>query len=129
MSTPKSRRVVGDPSDQQIPCESSTAISHQASQFSEKDRKRLQAEDRQRLYKKLLPDKQQLEKLEKEISRTESRKLEIEVMMAGPDFYKDGDEAKKISLEYRELQTKLEVVYYSWNEVTEKIANVEKNNK
>jgi ATP-binding cassette, subfamily F, member 3 len=101
----------------------------QISQLSEKDRKRLEAEKRQRLYKKLLPLRQQLENLEKEILQMESRKSEIEMMMSKSDFYKNGDEAKKISLEHKELQKKLDDKYFSFNEITENISATEKNEK
>jgi predicted nucleic acid-binding Zn-ribbon protein len=81
------------------------------------------------LYKILLPYKQQIEKLEKEISHMESRKLEVEATMANPDFYKNSDQAKKVNHEYKELQSKLESVYTSWSEVTEKISGIEQKEK
>ena len=106
-----------------------STVFYQTSPFSEKDRKRIEAEKRNKLYKLLLPFRQQLEKIEKEIGQIESRKTKIETMMADPEFFKDGEEAKKISLEYKELQKKLEDAYFSWNDVTKKIADIEKNTK
>ena len=106
-----------------------STVFYQTSPFSEKDRKRIEAEKRNKLYKLLLPFRQQLEKIEKEIGQIESRKTKIETMMADPEFFKDGEEAKKISQEYKELQKKLEDAYFSWNDVTKKIADIEKNTK
>jgi len=92
---------------------------------SGKDRKRQEAEDRQALYKKIKPFKDKLENVERQIDRLEKRKLEIEHLMADPDFYRNGDEAKKISHEYTEVQTKLTDAYFEWNTVSEKISGME----
>ncbi|MGA2623089.1 MAG: ribosomal protection-like ABC-F family protein [Bacteroidota bacterium] len=91
----------------------------------EKDRKRLDAERRQKLYRLLLPVRKELEKVERDISRMESRKSEIEGLMADPDMYKDGDEAKKISNEYKEIRTSLQKAYAVWDALTGKIATLE----
>ncbi|MBI5021994.1 MAG: ATP-binding cassette domain-containing protein [Ignavibacteriales bacterium] len=104
-------------------------IASKDNSLSEKERKRLEAERRNKLYKILSPYKQQIEKLEKDISSMESRKLEIEASMGNPDFYKNSDQAKKVNHEYKELQTKLEAVYSSWSEITEKISEIEQKEK
>ncbi len=90
-------------------------------QLSEKERKRLEAEARQVLYKKLKPHKEKLEKIEKEIDRLELRKGEIEALMANPDFYKNGEEAKAVSHEYGDLKTKLEKWYLDWEKISQEI--------
>jgi ATP-binding cassette subfamily F protein 3 len=104
-------------------------IHSQISQLTDKDRKRLEAEKRNKLYKLLLPFRQQLEKIEKEMAQLESRKTKIEAMMADPNFFKNGEEAKKISHEYKELQKRLEDTYYSWNEIIGKIEQIENKEK
>ncbi|MBA4313500.1 MAG: ABC transporter ATP-binding protein [Chlorobiaceae bacterium] len=104
-------------------------ISLQVPQLSEKDRKRLEAEKRQRLSKILLPFKQKLELIEKDISQLESRKDDISTMMANPDFYKNGEEAKIISRELKELQQKLGDQYLSWNVVVGEIEEIERKEK
>ena len=55
----------------------------------------------------------------------EQRKTEIETLMSDPDFYKDGEQAKKTSHEYKEVQAKLTDAYYSWNKITEEISLIE----
>ncbi|HEV8538155.1 MAG TPA: ABC-F family ATP-binding cassette domain-containing protein [Bacteroidota bacterium] len=92
-----------------------------AASLPEKDRRRLEAEQRQAAFKKLKPIRDKLEKLEKEIEVLEKRKLEIEVMMGDPDFYKDGEGAKKVSHEYKVLQSRLSDTYFQWNTVSEEI--------
>ncbi|MBI4811614.1 MAG: ABC-F family ATP-binding cassette domain-containing protein, partial [Ignavibacteriales bacterium] len=104
-------------------------IRPQASQLSEKDRKRLEAEKRNKLHKLLLPHKQKLDEIEKEISRIESRKNVIQILMANPDFYKDGEKAKDTSHEYKELLSRLDEMYYSWNEVTHTIEDIQSKEK
>jgi ATP-binding cassette, subfamily F, member 3 len=97
--------------------------------FPDKERKRLEAEQRNKLYKILLPYRKKLESVESEIATMESRKAEIEAMMADPDFFKNGDEAKKISQEYKELPHRLEQKYNGWNQLTEDIAAIEEKEK
>ncbi len=89
--------------------------------FSAKERRRIEAERRNELSRKLRPLKEKLKKVESEISVMEGRRKEIEVMMGDPDFYKNGEEARRISIEYRELESKLEERYFTWGELTEEI--------
>ncbi len=65
--------------------------------------------------------KKKLEVVEKEIEQREKRKKEIEMQMADPKFYKNGAETKKITHEYKELQTALELSYREWGTLTEEI--------
>jgi ATP-binding cassette subfamily F protein 3 len=108
---------------------SKSAVPDQTTQLSEKERKRIEAEKRQRLYKTLLPFKQKLELTEKEISRLESRKDEIATMMENPEFYINGEQVKNISRESKEIQQKLNDKYFFWNEVMSKIEEIEKKDK
>ena len=45
-------------------------------------------------------------------------------MMAHPDFYRNGEETKKISVEYKEIEGKLEDQYFRWGKLTEEIEKV-----
>ncbi len=91
---------------------------------SEKERKRLEAEKRQGYSKKLQPLKKKLQSLEESIEKLELRKREVELMMGDPSLYKDGEEAKKISQEYKDLQSRLQSTYFDWGKVTEEIERV-----
>ena len=92
---------------------------------SEKEKKRIEAERRQEHSKKVQPLKKKLTAVEKEIERLEDRKSEIEGLMAQPEFYKNGDEAKHISAEYKTVQAKLNDNYYEWDKVSREIVKME----
>jgi len=93
--------------------------------LSEKERKRLEAEQRQRRYHKLKPLREELERVEKVIEESEFRKTEIEQLMTNPDFYKDGEHVREISAEYAMLEKKLAKVYFRWNDLTKELEAVE----
>ncbi len=92
--------------------------------LSTKERRRIEAEKRNELSKRLRPLKEKLKKVEAEISEMESRRKEIEAMMADPEFYRNGEEAKSASIEYKELESKLEDEYFRWGELTDKIERI-----
>ena len=95
---------------------------------SEKEKKRIEAERRQEHSKKFQPLKKKLSLVEKEIEKLEGRKSEIEGLMAQPEFYKNGEEAKHISAEYKAVQAKLNDNYYEWDKVSQEIAKMESGN-
>jgi ATP-binding cassette subfamily F protein 3 len=72
--------------------------------------------------------KKKLSLVEKEIEKLEGRKSEIEGLMAQPEFYKNGEEAKHISAEYKAVQAKLNDNYYEWDKVSQEIAKMESGN-
>ncbi|WP_234570244.1 ABC-F family ATP-binding cassette domain-containing protein [Rhodohalobacter sp. 614A] len=93
--------------------------------LSRKEERRIEAERRNALSKKLKPLKQRLEKIEKEVEGMELRKAEIEELMADPGFYDDSDEVKKISLEYESIKTDLIEHMHKWEEIASRIEFVE----
>ncbi|MBI5214993.1 MAG: ABC-F family ATP-binding cassette domain-containing protein [Ignavibacteriae bacterium] len=99
-------------------------ITNHESPMTEKERKRLEAEARQELYKKTKEHKDRLVKVEKEIEKMEQRKAEIETMMADVEFYKKGEEAKKVAQEHRELKVKLDDAFLEWAEISEMIEKI-----
>jgi ATP-binding cassette subfamily F protein 3 len=90
-------------------------------ELSAKERRRIEAEKRNELSRRLQPLRKELKTVEEKISRMENRRKEIETMMADPEFYRNGEEAKKISVEYKELEGKLEDKYFRWGKLTEEI--------
>ncbi len=92
--------------------------------LSSRERRRSEAEKRDELSKKLQPLKRELKKVEEETARMESRRKEIEAMMADPELYKNGEEAKNVSIEYKELESKLEDMYFRWGKLTEEIEKI-----
>ncbi len=99
-------------------------ITNHQSPINEKERKRLEAESRQELYKKTKTVKDKLVKVEKEIEKMESRKKEIEALMADVEFYKKGEEAKRVAQEHRELKAKLDDAFLEWTEISEVIEKI-----
>ncbi len=94
--------------------------------LSRKEQRRLEAEKRNALSKKIKPLKNRLQKLEKEISDYELRINEIESLMAEPDFYDDSDKVKKVSLEYEEVKQNLNQSFNKWEEIAGRIEYIEK---
>jgi ATP-binding cassette subfamily F protein 3 len=84
----------------------------------------MEAERRNVLAKELKPLKDELKKVESAISRMEGRRKEIEALMNNPEFYRNGEDARKVSTEYKELESELELRYFRWSELTEEIEKI-----
>ncbi len=93
--------------------------------LSRKEERRLEAERRNALNKKVRPIKQKLEKVEKEIEANETRKAEIEELMAQTDFYDDPEKVKETSLEYESLKNEITDLMFKWEEYSSRIEEVE----
>jgi ATP-binding cassette subfamily F protein 3 len=84
-----------------------------------------QARIRQEKSKNLNPLKKEVANTEEAISRLESRKKELEQLMADPKLYQDQDKFTECSKEYNSLDRKLKRLYQSWEEIQAKIEAVE----
>lgn len=93
---------------------------------TDKERKRLEAELRQKRYRALRPVQQKIEMVEKEIEANEQKKGEIEGMMGSPEFYKNGESAREITAAYKTLETELNNAYFRWNELTKELERIRK---
>lgn len=93
--------------------------------LSRKEQRRIEAERRNKISKEVNPIKKKLEKVEKEIELAESRKNEIEALMAEVDFYDDADRVKKTSLEYESIKMDLTDKYSKWEEYANRIEAIE----
>jgi ATP-binding cassette subfamily F protein 3 len=69
--------------------------------------------------------KRQLEAVEAEIAHHEQRKSEIESLLADPEMYKKGDEAKAVSAEYKSVQKDLSDAYWRWGKASEQLEKVQ----
>ncbi len=90
-------------------------------QLTEKERKRQEAEMRQRRYEKTRPVQHKINAIEKSIEQDEAEKAAIEEQMGHPDFYKDGEKVKEATARYKELEQKLPNSYFRWNELTKQL--------
>jgi ATP-binding cassette subfamily F protein 3 len=93
--------------------------------LSRKEERRIAAQNRQKKNRKLKPYKKDFERLESTIEDREERKTEIEAVMAEPDFYDDEEKVKEVSMEYDKLKGELVEVYARWEEMAEKMAEIE----
>ncbi|MFI5253677.1 MAG: ribosomal protection-like ABC-F family protein [Bacteroidota bacterium] len=88
---------------------------------SEKERKRLEAQERQKRYKKTKPVQDKIAAIEKLIAQLEQQKLECEALMGDPDFYKDSEKVKEITAKYKTTGNDLTNAYYKWGELTKEL--------
>ena len=92
---------------------------------SERDRKRLEAEERQKRYKKTRPLRDRIGALERELEEMEKEKSDISRQMADPDLYRDGERVKTLHARYSELEKVLADGYFRWNELTKQLQETE----
>jgi ATP-binding cassette subfamily F protein 3 len=92
-----------------------------AQRLSEKERRRLEAEQRQQRYRLLRPIQEKIEQTEREIETSEKRKADLEQLMSRPDVYKDGEKMKHMTAEYKTLERTLEDAYFRWGALTKEM--------
>lgn len=79
-----------------------------------KSKKRIEAEQRQSLYKLTKPLKDKLSYVENQIQEKEKRKQECEILMSNPDFFLDKQKVITTNNEYKKLIKELEELYENW---------------
>ena len=92
---------------------------------SRKEQRRIEAERRNALSKKINPLKKRMYEFESAIENHESRKSEIEEMMADTGFYDDTEQVKEISLEYESIKNELPELLNKWEEIAGRIEFIE----
>jgi len=90
-----------------------------------KEQKRIEAENRNKVYKVARPLKEKIHKIEKKIKEEEEKVRLIEVLMASANFYKDAHESAKKTAEYKEHKDKLSVLYAEWETESSKLKEIE----
>ncbi len=91
-----------------------------------KEERRQRAKQREQLNVLLRPWKKKVETAEKEIDQLETRKIELESLMADPDLYADQQQWSKTSKDYSEVQRQLQGHYAAWEEAQGKIEELER---
>ncbi|WP_223645395.1 ABC-F family ATP-binding cassette domain-containing protein [Corallococcus sp. EGB] len=89
---------------------------------SEKDRKRMEAEARQRRSVVEGPIKKEIAKLEERIAKVEAEQKEREAQLADPVLYNDFARAKPLMDAHRTGKEELEDLYARWEAAQEKLA-------
>ena len=105
--------------------EEKTSLTEQPAKQKGKAARQDQARIRQKRSKSLSPLKKEVAKTEEDIGQLESRKKELEQLMADPQLYQDQDKFAECSKEYNSLERKLKRLYKSWEEVQAKIEIIE----
>ena len=90
-----------------------------------KEQKRLEAEQRNKIYKHAKPLKDSIHKLEKEIKVLEEKTAAIEKEMAHPEFFKDHHNSAQKTTEYKTSKDRLNDLYHKWSEESKKLAKIE----
>ena len=70
--------------------------------------------------------KKQIEEAEIRIHQLETRKKEIEEVLANPNLYKIGEEIKSVSAEYTDIQIQIEQAYTNWSDLTRQFEQINK---
>ena len=69
--------------------------------------------------------KRKAEEAEQSIESLEQRKAELEGMLASPDLYRSPEKAKSASVEYQDLQKRLEDAYWNWGEIQRRMEGLD----
>jgi ATP-binding cassette subfamily F protein 3 len=82
-----------------------------------REAKRATAEARQRKSREVAPLRARLKETEAEIARIEVRVRDLADQMANPDLYKDGDRAREVARERKDLEGQVAALYGRWEEL------------
>jgi ATP-binding cassette, subfamily F, member 3 len=93
--------------------------------IGDKERKRLEAETRQRRYRLTRPVQEKISKIEKAIATKEQQKKNIETLMSDPDYYKDGERVKETTAQFKLLGKEIEDAYFRWNELSRELERLD----
>lgn len=112
-----------NPSPQTSPSVEKSGTEH--SRESKKERRQLEALERQARNRKLAPWKKKAEEAESQIAGLEARKEELEKLMADPDLYRDDEAWSRTSKEYDQCKLHLDRWYSQWEEAQLEIEDIE----
>ncbi|WP_425640125.1 ABC-F family ATP-binding cassette domain-containing protein [Algoriphagus yeomjeoni] len=68
---------------------------------------------------------EELERVEKEVEKLEEKKLGLERKMADPELYSREEEAQEVQESYQGVQSKLKASNEQWEELVDKISNLQ----
>ncbi len=82
-----------------------------------KERRRAEAEVRQRKSRETGPLRNRLKELESEIAKIEARLRDLNDQIANPDLYRDGERVRDVARERKELEETAASLYGKWEEL------------
>ncbi len=89
---------------------------------AERDRRRDEAERRNRLYRMLKPLRDRVEAFEKRISDLEAELEIVEDELVSPSLYEDLERARQVSEKARDLRATLDTVFDEWTAAAEELS-------
>lgn len=89
--------------------------------FKNKEKKRLEAEERNKFFKIKSFWKKELAAAEEKIQSLEARKAEHESILCDPQTHKDSSKIKKLNIELKDITSELEHCYIIWTELSYKL--------
>ena len=89
--------------------------------FKNKDKKRLEAEERNKLSKIKNTWKKELTAVEEKIELLEARKSRHETTLCDPQTHKDSANIKELQIELKDITTQLENYYNIWTDISSKL--------
>ncbi|MGD0021454.1 MAG: ABC-F family ATP-binding cassette domain-containing protein [Smithellaceae bacterium] len=96
--------------------------------FKNKEKKRLEAEERSKIFKIKSFWKKDLASIEEKIQVLEARKAEHEAILCDPQTHKDSSKIKKLNIELKGITTQLENYYSIWTELNYKLEKLSADN-
>jgi ATP-binding cassette, subfamily F, member 3 len=102
-----------------------TASPSRASRQEDKERRRLEAEQRNALSRKLKPLRDKYAALDAELETTLARQSELEQLLADPETYANTEEFTRLSREYGEIERKAEGLLHHLEVLEKEIALLE----
>ena len=101
--------------------DSTSPASSKEQAFTNKDKKRLEAEERNKLSKIKNTWKKELATLEEKIELLEARKSGHEATLCDPQTHKDSAKIKDLQIELKDITTSLEDYYNIWTDISSKM--------
>jgi len=101
--------------------DNSSQLSSKEQAFKNKDKKRLEAEERNRLSKTKNILKKELSAVEEKIELLEARKSGHETTLCDPQTHKDSAKIKELQIELKDITASLENYYNSWTDISSKL--------
>ncbi len=89
-----------------------------------KEQKRIEAEERNRVYRERKAIENRLSPIEKMIENDETRKEEISGLLCDPEVLCDSNKVQALMIELKETEKRLEENYPLWEELAAKIESI-----
>jgi ATP-binding cassette, subfamily F, member 3 len=90
-----------------------------------KEERRQEADERNRISRATSSLRQKLTATEERISALEAKQTENELILCGPEIYKEPERIRQIDQELKAIAAELEDLYYTWNDLTLKMEALE----